>query len=110
MYPHTLQPPETTDDASVDVDALCDLFDRSGTPVMYLNTTLSDADAQAIFDGHQLVSELDAVRGVSALRHATDEELAQAELAHAATKAPAQPHTTTDDDEPTKAQATTVKR
>jgi hypothetical protein len=75
MYPHTLHPPVMAEDAVVDVDALCDLFDRSSASTMYLNTRLSEADAQAIFDGHQLVAEFDSARGVDALRHATDEEL-----------------------------------
>jgi hypothetical protein len=41
-----------------------------------------------MFDSHELVAEFDAVRGVDAIRHATDEELAEAEAAKAA-KAPA---------------------
>jgi hypothetical protein len=89
LYPHTLTPPPSGDEPlTVDVDALCDAFDRSGTSVMYINTHLSEADAQAMFDSHELVAEFDAVRGVDAIRHATDEELAEAEVAKAA-KAPA---------------------
>jgi hypothetical protein len=84
MYPHTMQPPEASpEDVVVDVDTLCDAFDRSGALVMYLNTTLSEADAQAMFDSHQLVSEFDSVRGVSAVRHATDDEIEQAQQAAA---------------------------
>jgi hypothetical protein len=89
LYPHTLNPPPSDEDTlTVDVDALCDAFDRSGTSVMYINTHLSEADAQAMFDSHQLVAEFDSVRGVDAIRHATDEELAVAEAGEAA-KAPA---------------------
>jgi hypothetical protein len=91
LYPHTLTSPPSGDEdtpLTVDVDALCDAFDRSGTSVMYINTHLSEADAQAMFDSHELVAEFDAVRGVDAIRHATDEELATAEASQAA-KAPA---------------------
>jgi hypothetical protein len=79
LYPHTLLPPPSSDEPpTVDVDALCDAFDRSGTAVMYINTELSDADAQAMFDGHHLVAEFDSVRGVDGIRRATDEEIAAA--------------------------------
>jgi hypothetical protein len=79
LYPHTLLPPTASDEPpTVDVDALCDAFDRSATSVMYINTELGEADAQALFDSHQLVAEFDSVRGVDAIRHATDEEIATA--------------------------------
>jgi hypothetical protein len=78
LYPHTLTPPASGEESTVDVDALCDAFDRSGTAVMYINTHLSEADAKAMLDGHQLVAEFDNVRGVDAIRHATDEEIAAA--------------------------------
>lgn len=85
LYPHTVgQPDITTDTAAQDVDAISDAYDRSGTSVMYINTTLDDEDTQALFDAHQLVAEFDAVRGVDGIRHATDDELAAAAAAAAA--------------------------
>jgi hypothetical protein len=98
LYPHTLLPPPSEDVApTVDVDALCDLFDRSGTTVMYVNTELTQSEAQALFDAHQLVAEFDSVRGVDGIRRATDDEIATAAAAAAAaaTKQPAPKTTTT---------------
>lgn len=91
LYPHTMSGPATTstEPEPVNVDALCDLFDRSMSPVLYLDRVLTDADRQAVFDQHQLVAELDVVRGVDALRKATPDEIADAEAAkEAAVAAP----------------------
>ena len=61
---------------AVDVDALCDLFDRSMSAVLYLDRRLKRSDQQAVFDQHQLVTQFDVVRGVDSLRRATLDELA----------------------------------
>jgi hypothetical protein len=78
LYPHTVSLPPTDPDnpPAVNVDALCEAYERSGSLVMYVNTELSESESQALFDSHQLVAEFDAVRGVDAIRHATDDEIA----------------------------------
>jgi hypothetical protein len=82
LYPHTIIPPVVDESApAVNVDGLCDLFDRSSAAVMYINTTLSPGDAAALMEGHKLVAEYDAVRGVDGIRHATADEIAAAEAA-----------------------------
>lgn len=85
LYPHTIVPPVVDDSApAVNVDGLCDLFDRSASAVLYINTTLSPGDAAALMEGHQLVAEYDAVRGVDGIRHATADEIAVAEATKSA--------------------------
>jgi hypothetical protein len=82
LYPHTIVPvPIDETVPKVDVDGLCDLFDRSSSAVLYINTTLSPGDAAALMEGHQLVAEYDAVRGVDGIRHATEDEIAAAQAA-----------------------------
>jgi alkanesulfonate monooxygenase SsuD/methylene tetrahydromethanopterin reductase-like flavin-dependent oxidoreductase (luciferase family) len=83
LYPHTVGLPPTDPDnpPAVNVDALCDAYERSGSGVMYINAHLSDTEAQALFDAHELVAEFDEVRGVDAIRHATDDEIAAATAA-----------------------------
>lgn len=81
LYPHTIIPAAVNDASPpprVDVDGLCDLFDRSSSAVLYINSTLSASDAQLLLTSHQLVAEFDSVRGVDGIRHATDDEIAAA--------------------------------
>lgn len=89
LFPHTLAPAAPPDPPvrKVDVDGLCDVFDRSSSAVLYIQAAMSPADAAALMDGHQLVAEFDAVRGGDAIRHATDDELAAAAPAKAASSA-----------------------
>lgn len=91
LYPHNVSAPTVDPEATpeaVNVDAICELFDRSMGAHLYLDRVLTDEDRQALFDQHQLVSELDAVRGVDVVRRATDDEIAVAEAAKEAETTP----------------------
>ena len=72
-----------------DLQAIADAVDASESATLFLDQALDDAARKALLDDYQLHSELDSVRGVDAVRDATDEEIAESVAAPAAKTASA---------------------
>lgn len=85
----TSSDPSSTVEPMPSTQDVADLLAASESATVYLAVALDDATREALLVEQQLHSELDAVRGVDAVRKATDEEIAETEAEAEAEAAPA---------------------
>src|SRR5438034_550974 len=87
----TSSDPSSTVEPMPSAQDVADQLAASESATVYLAVALDDATREALLVEHQLHSELDAVRGVDAVRKATDEEIAEAAEAEPEPEAEAAP-------------------